>query len=203
MKPSTNVIVGRTDTDLRGYSWNYRERKVGNYLTLCCPLRHAAPGAFWLAWRTTVWIEPRGRMEIRRDTHRYDPECGRRLRCKRGPNGLMHQSYADLRIQCQSVGGTWVPVEQITEDTIRERWKAGTQIPIPGTAEIVSVRWHGYEGERTVFGLPDLDLVGYQPSVLAVVAGCAAQGRFDPLADWLTENSPEPIARLFTEPGEL
>jgi hypothetical protein len=206
MKPAMNRNKGRTAVGLNGYRWNYSERKVGSQLQLHCPLRwQEGPGYRNLAWETELLIESRGLFRITRETHGYDSLAGRRVYV--GPPGkrVVHQSFADLGLHYR-YEGQWVPcVSQkgLAEGECRERWRVFKSFE-EGTTRIDHFNCRGHEFEQVTVGLPvGFNHAEFHASVMQVVAGCAAQGRFDILADWMTENSPDPIARLFDSPGPL
>ena len=205
MKPSANVNVGNSGVGLRGFRWNYRERKVGVYLTLRCPLQYTETGSvFWRSWETVFRLEPRGELGIWRDTYRYDVYCHRRLNVEPTSKQIRHHSWADLRLHYDHTPGYWEHVADLGGNVSCERWTPGVRVFVPGTTKVEHQQWWGYESETTVVGLPaNFDLLKFHADVAALIAGCAARGRFEPVVDWITENSPDELSRLFTEPGPL
>lgn len=190
MKPSFNVIRGRTDRGVAGFRWCYRERKVGRYLTLHCPRRKAEPpadrrvnGGYWYGWETSLSFEcpwkpdrhrwANGEMRIDRETRFVHAESGRNV-----PRyGIRYdKSVADLRVRADLLG------------TIRHHAFHGVPHAMPATTE------EHIEPDAVA------DLIA---RFAAVVDGCAAQGRFDVAADWLVENAPACVARLFDTPATL
>lgn len=205
MKAGTNHNRSRTDSGRAGFRWNYYERKVGVYLTLHCPLRtQVGKNNAWVAWETMVWVQPRESLEVRRDTWLYDAERQKRLFVTPIHRQVLHQSYADLRVQYDWVGGGYVPIKDLGNGLTRERWQNGTKVVSEFWGELTHKNWAGYEGHTTKKGLSSsFDLLGFNRDVLAAVAGCAAQGRFDVLHDWFIDHAPDPVARLFDTPGPL
>lgn len=207
MKPSFNVNVDRTDTGRAGFRWNYRERKVGVYLTLHCPLQtrpteRRTCGADMVAWETSVCYEPREYLTVYRETHLYTGERKRRLYTT-GKKLLVHKSYADLSV-AYSFSGEYVPVKDLGDGKTVERWKV-IKRKLDYAGEVRGLVWRSNFSEKeTTVGPPrGFDLSAFHVDLRSAIDGCAAQGRFDVLMDWFIEKSPDCVADLFSNPGPL
>lgn len=190
MKPAFNqhVRYGRVSE----FSWRYCERKVGTYLTYDTPRVASADGR--LAFSTRVVWRPRwkpelhGEWSVRRTTYRT---IGATTRCRR--DRTVTDTVVLSRLSRVVVPSEWV---------VRGQDANGDDIEVPIGAVVQSwteptvsatKRWGSFDA-----GEPSEVLFA---KMNAFVTGCAAQGEFTPLADWLVESVP-PLAFLFTGPGD-
>ena len=189
MKPGWNHLTAKGR--ITEFSWRYYERKVGTYLTLWTPLRAGPDGK--TGFRTKLVWAPHGNFWLVRETKHL---IGNTLRRERNWG---RKDFVILDLKPLDVETEWVKVGTTVDGGVIERERFVRVV----SWEPAWVRVEKYMliGDSHPFKT-DEPLADMHAAFREVLSGCAAQGRFEPMIDWIVERWPC-LAPYFQSPGDL